>query len=167
MKADNPFILSHPQTFLISRLVVVVCACLDLLQMEMHSARYSSHHDCPFISFELSVGQMVKWVNKREQGEQGEQWAQVTTQTPLRKVLLLTNWCHSGFSHGPCFIKNSQTNTVRTDKRSAVSWGQGFPANSSLYNNKWRWFEWSYLCNRPKCSCFTAILYKPYAPKGP
>ncbi|KAK2921697.1 hypothetical protein Q8A73_001182 [Channa argus] len=35
-----------------------------LLQMEMHCARYSSHHDCPFISFEPKVGQMVKWVDE-------------------------------------------------------------------------------------------------------
>lgn len=41
-------------------------ACLYLLQMEEHSARYSSHHDCSLIPFELSVGQMVKWVIKVE-----------------------------------------------------------------------------------------------------
>lgn len=41
-------------------------ASLYLLQMEEHSARYSSHHDCSLIPFELSVGQMVKWVIKVE-----------------------------------------------------------------------------------------------------
>ncbi|KAG7224736.1 hypothetical protein INR49_014970 [Caranx melampygus] len=43
------------------------------MDMETLSARHSSHHDCPFISFELSMGQMVKWVDRRQRREQ---WAQ-------------------------------------------------------------------------------------------
>lgn len=37
-----------------------------LLQMDISGARYSLHH-VPFVSFELSVGQMVKWVDRRAQ----------------------------------------------------------------------------------------------------
>lgn len=56
--------------------------------MEVHSAVHSSHHDCPLTSSELSVGQMVKWMNKRH----WEQWTQVTTQAAhLKKGLSLTS----------------------------------------------------------------------------
>lgn len=54
--------------------------------MDVHSARYSSHHDCPFISSELSVGQMAKKANKMEHWEHWEHWTQATTPaSPLKK----------------------------------------------------------------------------------